>query len=160
VASAVATTKRGVGAAWARAGAVMVVVIALDQASKALVRSSLARGEEREILGGVKLVHVRNDGVAFNLLQGGGWLVMALTLAALVALVGFFATHTGRPYLWLPTGLLLGGAFGNLLDRLRDGAVTDFAKLPLWPAFNVADVAITFGVISLILVLEFGSRRE
>ncbi len=146
--------------AWARVAAVVVAVIALDQVTKALVRGSLARGEEREILGGVKLVYVRNDGVAFNLLQGGGWLVTALTLAALVALVAFFATHTERPYLWIPTGLLLGGALGNLADRVRDGAVTDFAKLPLWPAFNVADVAITFGVIALVLVLEFGSRRE
>ncbi|MFN8131485.1 MAG: signal peptidase II [Solirubrobacteraceae bacterium] len=146
--------------AWGRVAAVVVAVIALDQLTKALVRGSLARGEEREILGGVKLVYVRNDGVAFNLLQGGGWLVTALTLAALVALVAFFATHTERPYLWIPTGLLLGGALGNLADRVRDGAVTDFAKLPLWPAFNVADVAITFGVIALVLVLEFGSRRE
>lgn len=146
--------------AWGRVAAVVVAVIALDQLTKALVRGSLARGEEREILGGVKLVYVRNDGVAFNLLQGGGWLVTALTLAALVALVAFFATHTERPCLWIPTGLLLGGALGNLADRVRDGAVTDFAKLPLWPAFNVADVAITFGVIALVLVLEFGSRRE
>lgn len=146
--------------AWGRVAAVVVAVIALDQLTKALVRGSLARGEEREVLGGVKLVYVRNDGVAFNLLQGGGWLVTALTLAALVALVAFFATHPNRPYLWIPTGLLLGGALGNLADRVRDGAVTDFAKLPLWPAFNVADVAITFGVIALVLVLEFGSRRE
>ena len=48
--------------------------------------------------------------------------------------------------MWLPTGLLLGGAIGNIIDRVRDGAVTDFIKLPAWPAFNVADMAITFGV--------------
>ncbi|MEA2273256.1 MAG: signal peptidase, partial [Solirubrobacteraceae bacterium] len=53
-----------------------------------------------------------------------------------------------------PTGLLIGGALGNLLDRLGDGEVTDFIKLPLWPAFNLADVAITLGVLALVYVIE------
>ena len=60
--------------------------------------------------------------------------------------------------MWLPTGLLVGGAIGNIIDRLRDGAVTDFLKLPHWPAFNVADMAITFGVLALFYVLE--GRRD
>jgi signal peptidase II len=50
--------------------------------------------------------------------------------------------------------MLLGGAAGNLIDRIRDGAVTDFVKLPHWPAFNLADVSITLGVLTLIYVLE------
>jgi signal peptidase II len=60
----------------------------------------------------------------------------------------------------LPTGLLVGGALGNLIDRLVHGAVTDFVKLPLWPAFNVADMAITFGVLALLWVLEGPRRRD
>ena len=56
--------------------------------------------------------------------------------------------------MWLPTGLLIGGAAGNLIDRAREGAVTDFVDLPLWPAFNVADAAITIGVLTLLYVLE------
>ena len=56
--------------------------------------------------------------------------------------------------MWLPTGLLIGGAAGNLIDRVRIGAVTDFVKFPHFPAFNVADICITFGVIVLIVVLE------
>ena len=63
-----------------------------------------------------------------------------------------------RPWLWLPTGMLVGGALGNLIDRLANGSVIDFIKLPAWPAFNVADMSITFGVIALVLVLEL--RRE
>jgi signal peptidase II len=80
-------------------------------------------------------------------------------VVALGALLAFFATHVHRPLAWLPTGLLIGGAAGNLIDRLRDGAVTDFVKLPHWPAFNVADMAITFGVLALVYVLEGPPRR-
>ena len=77
---------------------------------------------------------------------------------ALVALLVFFSRHRDRPLVWLPTGLLLGGALGQH-DRPRraTGAVTDFIKLPPWPAFNVADIAITFGVLALLYVLE-GAR--
>jgi len=70
--------------------------------------------------------------------------------------VFYFALHSTRPLLWLATGLLLGGALGNLLDRLRDDAVTDFIDLPLWPAFNLADVSITAGVLVLLAALEMG----
>jgi signal peptidase II len=63
--------------------------------------------------------------------------------------------------MWLPTGLLLGGALGNVTDRLRDGAVTDFIKIPILPAFNVADMAITAGVVVLLVILERrGAARE
>ena len=56
--------------------------------------------------------------------------------------------------------LLLGGAIGNILDRIGDGAVTDFVKLPRWPAFNVADIAVTLGVVLLLVVVELQARRE
>ena len=60
----------------------------------------------------------------------------------------------------MSTGLLIGGALGNLIDRLAHGAVTDFIKLPAWPAFNVADMAITFGVLALLWVLEGPRHRD
>ena len=141
-------------AAWRRAAAVAVVVIGLDQLTKALVRAHVERGSVDSILPGVDLVNVRNSGVAFGLLAGGGALVLVLTLAALAGLVVYFATHATKPGVWLPTGLLLGGALGNLLDRVRGEAVTDFIDLPLWPAFNLADVSITVGVIALLWVIE------
>ena len=59
-----------------------------------------------------------------------------------------------KPLVWLPTGMLLGGALGNVIDRIRDGGVTDFIKLPGWPAFNVADMSITFGVLVLLYIIE------
>jgi signal peptidase II len=142
------------------AGAVAAGVVAVDQLTKALVRDNLAFGERRDLLAGVDLVNVRNSGVAFGLLEGGGTVLVVGTALALLALVVFFATHTGRRLVWLPTGLLLGGATGNLIDRARDGSVTDFIKFPHFPAFNVADMAITFGVVALIYVLEGPPRRR
>jgi signal peptidase II len=145
-------------APWARAAATLVAVVGLDQGAKALVRHGLAVGDSDSVLPFVDLVHVRNPGVAFGFLAGGGALVLAITAAALIALVAFFARRPGRRLVWLPTGLLLGGAVGNVIDRVRDGYVTDFVKLPHWPAFNVADMAITVGVLALLWVLE-GPRR-
>jgi signal peptidase II len=142
------------------AGAVAAGVAALDQLTKALVRDNLAFGERRDLIAGVDLVHVRNSGVAFGFFEGGGAVLVVGTALALLALVIFFATHTGRRLVWLPTGLLLGGAVGNLIDRARDGSVTDFVKFPHFPAFNVADMAITFGVLALIYVLEGPPRRR
>ena len=141
-----------------RAVALAAGVVAADQATKALVRSSLARGDEDPIFPAVTLVNTRNRGVAFGLFADGGLLVAVVTGAALAALLVFFVVNRRRPLAWLPTGLLLGGAVGNLIDRLREDAVTDFIKLPAWPAFNLADVAITVGVLSLVYVLE--GRRE
>ncbi|MGI8902321.1 MAG: signal peptidase II [Solirubrobacteraceae bacterium] len=145
------------GAAFARAGAVLVVVLALDQATKHVLVGAIAVGQERKLLLGIRFVHVRNSGVAFGFFSGGGALVLIFTLVALGVLIGYFLLRSDRRLLWLPTGMLIGGALGNLIDRLAHGAVTDFIKLPLWPAFNVADTSITFGVLILLYVLE-GAR--
>jgi signal peptidase II len=145
---------------WSLASAVVLAVIAADQLTKALVRSSIAPGDRRELLPGVlSFVHVHNRGVAFGFLGGGGLPVLLVTFAALALLIGYFARHPERSLLWLPTGLLLGGALGNLLDRLRQGYVTDFVHFPHWPSFNVADLCITLGVIALVVVLDRGARH-
>lgn len=141
-------------AQWLRAAAVTAVVIALDQTTKALVRSQVVLGDRDGVLPGVEIVHVRNSGVAFNQLAGGGALVTVVVAVALLALLAYFATHLDKRLVWLPTGMLLGGALGNIIDRIRDGAVTDFIKLPAWPAFNVADMSITVGVLVLLYVVE------
>jgi signal peptidase II len=144
-----------------RAVALAGGLIGLDQATKALVRANLERGDRDAILPGVELVNGRNTGVAFGLLEGSGAIIGIVTMVAVVALLAFFAVQrTRRPGVWVPTGLLLGGAIGNAIDRLfRDDGVTDFIKLPVWPAFNVADVAITFGVLALMYVME-GRRHD
>jgi signal peptidase II len=142
-----------------RATVVMAAVIAVDQLTKHLVRSDIPVGQVDKFLPAINLVDVRNTGVAFSLFSGGGALVLVFTFLALAALVGYFAMRPDRAGLWLPTGLLVGGAIGNLIDRLVHGAVTDFIKLPFWPAFNVADMSITFGVLALLYVLE-GRRHN
>jgi signal peptidase II len=142
-----------------RAALLAAVTVAADQAVKALVRSTIERGGDVDLILGVQLVNVRNRGIAFGAFSGGGVLLVLFALAALAALLVFFARNRDRPLVWLPTGLLIGGATGNLIDRTREGAVTDFLDLPWWPAFNLADVAITFGVLTLLYVLEGPSRR-
>ncbi|MHB1570661.1 MAG: signal peptidase II [Solirubrobacteraceae bacterium] len=137
-----------------RAGVIAAIVLIADRITKTLVSNGIAVGAVRHVIPGVQLVHVQNTGVAFSLFAGGGALVLVLTLVALGALIAYFLRRPTRPWLWLPTGLLVGGAVGNLIDRLANGSVTDFIKLPHWPAFNVSDIAITVGVIVLVLVLE------
>ena len=141
--------------AWVRAGLVVLVVLVIDQLSKHLVRQSIVPGEERRVLPGIQLVNTRNQGVAFGLHPGDQTAVTLVIAVALLALLVYFALHATRPLIWLPTGMLIGGALGNILDRLHEGSVTDFIKLPLgWPPFNLADTSITLGVLLLLFVLE------
>ena len=147
--------------AWVRAGLVVLVVLLFDQLSKHLVRQSIVPGEERGVLPGIQLVNTRNHGVAFGLHPGDQTVVTLVIGIALLALLVYFALHATRPLIWLPTGMLIGGALGNILDRLHEGSVTDFIKLPLgWPPFNLADTSITLGVLLLLFVLETPRQRR
>ncbi len=144
---------------WVRAACVAVVVVVIDQITKRAVRSGIVPGEEHRLLPGIQLVDARNHGVAFGFLPGEELLVTIVIALALFALLAYFARHAARPLIWLPTGMLVGGALGNIVDRIHEGSVTDFIKLPLgWPPFNLADAAITLGVLLLIAVIE--RRRE
>ena len=148
------------GGTVALAGLTAVAVIALDQLTKAIARNSISGGSDAELLGGlIKIVDVRNSGVAFGQLSGGGIIVGVVVTLALIALLWYFLSHLGTPLIWLATGLVIGGAIGNIIDRVRAGAVTDFIKLPHWPAFNFADAAITIGVIALVVLVEVDARR-
>ena len=145
----------------ALAGLTAVAVLVIDQAVKVAVRGSLQPGEEREVLGSVvQLTYVRNTGVAFGQLSGNGALVALLVAAAVGILLWYFLTHLDTPWIWLPAGMVVGGALGNVIDRIGQGAVTDYVKLPGWPSFNVADVAITGGVILMVVVAELHARRQ
>jgi signal peptidase II len=147
--------------AWARMVAVAIVVIALDQITKALVKDGIERGGSEDVILGIRFVNVRNTGVAFSSLQGAGPLIGIIVAVALIALLWYFSRNVGKPLIWLPTGMLLGGALGNVIDRVREGAVVDFLKVfDFWPAFNVADISVTLGVLLLLWVMERGGAPQ
>jgi signal peptidase II len=143
------------------AGAVATagVVVALDQATKQLADANIARGDQVNVFLGLDLTNTRNTGVAFGALEGGGVVVGILIGLSLALLVGYFALHRDMPWLWLPVGMLVGGALGNLADRVREGAVIDFIDPVAWPAFNLADTCIVLGVLALLYVVEGRPRR-
>lgn len=137
-----------------RTALVAVAVVVADQITKAIVRAEIPRFDSVDLFLGIEFVHTRNTGVAFSLFSDGGAIVVVIAVVALVALLAFFVFNIHKRLVWLPTGLLVGGAAGNLIDRIRIGAVTDFVKFPHFPAFNVADACITVGVVALIWILE------
>jgi signal peptidase II len=139
--------------AWRLAGALCGLVVAADQAAKAAVEAHLAPGQEVEVLGPIELTLSHNSGVAFGLAAGGGVRLVLLTALALGVVGYVFSRDPTRPWAWIAVGLLAGGALGNLADRIRAGAVTDYVLIGSWPAFNLADVAVSCGV--LLLALSF-----
>ena len=151
--------------AWRWFALALGVVIA-DQITKALVLARFSLGERLEVTGFFNMVLVYNKGAAFSFLSdAGGWQTPALIVFALAAIgiVGTFIVRSpGRPMLLWGLALILGGALGNLIDRLRFGQVVDFLDFHAagwhWPAFNVADSAITVGAV--LLILEGFVHRE
>jgi signal peptidase II len=146
------------GRAWRFAGALAGLVVVLDQAAKALIEANLVPGEEVDVLGPFGLTLSHNDGVAFGLASGGGTRLVLLTVLALAVVGCVFARNPTRPGMWVAAGLLAGGALGNLADRVRADAVTDYVQIGSWPAFNLADVAVTAGV--LLLAFSYLSEGE
>ena len=137
-----------------RAAIAAAVFLGLDQATKQLVIHNVDRGDSINVFFGIDLTNVRNNGVAFGAFAGGGALIGILTAVALAALLVYFFLRAGTPWLWLPVGVILGGALGNLLDRIRIGAVVDFIDPSFWPAFNVADMGIVLGIFGLFYVVD------
>src|SRR6476659_7531675 len=138
------------GRGWALALATVGVVIVLDQVTKAWVRAAVDPHEKINIFFGLDITRVQNTGVAFGALSGSGAVVFLAVLVAMAGLLAYFALHAGEPRLWLPVGMVFGGALGNLADRVRIDGVTDFIDPVLWPAFNVADMCIVIGVLGVL----------
>ena len=141
------------------------VIVALDQWTKYLVRSRLAVGEIWAPIPAlspyVRIVHWNNTGAAFGLFPSGG---LAFTLVAIVvslAIVYYFPrVPGGQPLLRFALALQLGGAIGNLIDRLLLGTVTDFVSVGTFPVFNVADSCISIGVALLVAAMWVEERRH
>ena len=143
------------------------LVIALDQASKFWVLTHFYPGEARPVTAFFNLVLVFNRGAAFSFLADAGgwqhWFFIGLAVAVSVWIVAMLRQHAHERLLPAALTLILGGALGNLIDRLRLGAVVDFLDLHLagahWPAFNLADSAITLGV-ALMLIQQFRQPKS
>lgn len=146
--------------AWCLAGALAALVLAADQVAKAAIEANLVPGEQVEVLGPLGLTLAHNRGVAFGIAGGAGVPLVGVTLLALGVVAYLFARNPARPGMWAATGLLAGGAIGNLVDRVRADEVTDFLDLGSWPPFNLADVAITLGVLLLAFLYLRESERE
>jgi signal peptidase II len=134
--------------------------MALDQATKQIVVNNVARDDSVNVFFGLDITNTRNTGVAFGALGGGGVLIQLLVAVAVAALLAFFWLRATTPWLWLPVGVILGGALGNLADRVRIGAVIDFIDPSFWPAFNLADVGVVLGILGLFYVVERGGSTD
>jgi signal peptidase II len=127
-------------------------VVALDQVTKAIVRAKLDPGEawpDRDWL--LNIVHVNNSGAAFGILEGQTMFLVVTSLIGVAAIVLYYLfPPMEHGLLRVALGLQLGGAAGNLIDRVRFGEVTDFINFEFWPAFNVADSCISIGVVTIL----------
>lgn len=147
---------------WLFLGAAAVVIV-LDQVTKALVRAYLDRGESwPDADWPVKIRYLTNTGAAFGILQNQTTFLIVMAFVGLIAIYLYYRyppfEHGIVP---LAIGLMLGGACGNLIDRIVHGRVTDFIDFPRFPAFNVADSSINIGIAAIIIgYLLFGRDGE
>ena len=132
-----------------------LATIAIDQGVKAIVAATLEPGQSVRVFAGLRFTYIRNTGVAFGLFAGAGQILFWGALVLVAAMfVWFYRSRNTRGVLsFVALGLMVGGALGNLADRLLRGRVVDFVDFGWWPVFNFADLAIVAGVIILIVVV-------
>ena len=133
------------------------VIFVLDRITKGLVAANIAPGTERAALPGVWITNTQNAGAAFGVAQQGTAIFLFASIAVALGLVVYVARSRISTWISALLGLILGGTLGNGYDRLFHGSVTDFIALHVWPVFNVADSAITIGVV--VLLIGFFLRR-
>ena len=131
---------------------VAVLVFAADRISKAIVAGSIPLGDEVPAVDHLLwITHVQNSGAAFGFAPFGSVFFLAISVVVSIALVAYVLREGGSLYTDTMLGLVLGGTAGNAYDRLLHGSVTDFFTVHWWPVFNVADSAISAGVVLLVL---------
>lgn len=136
-------------------------VIVLDQVAKFLVRANMSLGQSIPEQGPFRITYTTNVGGAFGILGNQGFLILVTTMMSIAAILlyAYYPLFNRMPAK-IALGLLLGGAVGNLIDRIYHGEVTDFIDVGAWPVFNVADTAITVGFVLLLYYLIFHARRQ
>jgi signal peptidase II len=137
---------------------IAVAVVTVDQWTKWLVRSNLGYLESGWELGPIRIIHVVNSGAAFGILQGQTPFLIVMSMFGLAAIVLYYVyPPMDHGIIRVALGLQLGGAMGNLIDRVRLGEVTDYIDVGSFPVFNVADSAIS---VSIVVVLGFFLLQE
>ena len=139
---------------------VALLVILADQLTKTFIVDTLGPNGERTLIeivpGLLRLIYLRNTGAAFGIFQGRSPILLVLAIGVVAFLLIYFRQSiAANRWLAIALGLQIGGAIGNIVDRLRYGYVVDFINVPHWPTFNVADSAITVGVVILAVTLVF-----
>ena len=143
-----------------------LLILVADQFSKAWIRASLPEGQSLFEIGFFQITHVHNTGAAFGLFRGQSFILTIVAIIAItVILVYAFVSYHRFPWLdsmlsKIALGLVFGGTVGNLIDRLRLGYITDFIDFGFWPAFNIADSAVTVGVIIFAYSLLRSAQAE
>lgn len=138
-----------------------ILIVALDQLTKHLVRVNIALGESRPENGIIRLTHISNTGGVWGLFAGHTVPLILTAVAGEVAiLVCYYYFAASRRLLGIGLGLILGSAIGNMIDRLRFGYVTDFIDVGVWPVFNIADSAGVVGAAVIILFIIFLAREK
>ena len=138
----------------------IVAVFAADQATKFAIKGTLRLGESWPTEGLIRLTHGSNTGTAFGLLPNQTLFLIFASIIAIAFLAYFYRAYAlPSPILRLAIGLQLGGAFGNLFDRVAFGAVTDFIDVGWWPIFNIADSSICVGMATLVIVMLLFERK-
>ena len=147
--------------------AIALAVFGLDRLTKTIVASALPLGGSVDIAGPyVRITHVRNTGAAFGLLPERTTLLSILSVVAVIAILYYYRQLAARsPFIAATLGMQLGGAFGNLIDRLGQGYVVDFVDVgfdptPRFWAFNVADSSIVVGILFVIVALWWEERSQ
>ena len=132
------------------------LIVALDQITKVILRASLELGEREQLAQFFSISHVANDGGAFGIFGGANTILAVSAVVAIVIVAAYYLFPPLNHWL-IRSGLalILGGAIGNLLDRIYQGHVTDFIDFIHFPAFNVADAAINVGVAAVIIAIIF-----
>lgn len=125
-----------------------LIVLIIDQISKYIVRHSMQLGSSIQLFPFFQFHHLYNTGAGFSILQGNNFLLIWLGIIVLGIILYFSDTYKKREALWI--GIVLGGILGNLSDRIIFGGVTDFIAVSIWPVFNIADSAISIGIIAYI----------
>jgi len=139
---------------------VALIVVALDQVSKFFIRANMALGQSIPEEGFFRITYGTNTGGVFGLFANQAFLITLTAIVGVAAILVYSRyPQANRVIVRIALGLLLGGAVGNLIDRIRFGEVVDFIDVGAWPVFNVADSAVVVGVILIIYYFLFGQKR-